>query len=58
MNEGSLDVEKLYQTLARIIGEREGVNIAVKVTKKKTSPEPCKASDVKVEPLYKSSIKL
>lgn len=56
MNEGSLNVEKLFQTLARIIGEREGVNITVKVTKKKTSPKPTKASDVKVEPLYKSSI--
>lgn len=31
----TLDVVKLYETLARIISEREGVLVTVKVTKKK-----------------------
>jgi hypothetical protein len=29
-----MDIEKLYQTLAKIIGEREGVKIEFKITRK------------------------
>lgn len=34
--EGTFDIERWYQTIARLISEREGVQVDVTVTPKKT----------------------